>query len=188
MSEQTGAEDQSADDGQAGEGAEARQPAEIETADAVQGTVARPTPFAAFTTYAQSRARVESAQVADRLVGNQMDSILTASTEEELDAAMSIDKQTIALKDIDNGAIITIYGFQLATGVREDFQNRMGVYAVMDVTIGRSSDHVVVETGIERIIGWLRMAEHLELFPARRLVVQRQAGAGTMVSLRKIDA
>jgi hypothetical protein len=142
-------------------------------------------PSEKFAAYAKERAALEAPLVAEELGMAQGDAILSATTEEELNAAMET-ASLIALKDLDDGTEIEIHGFHLAPGTRSEFATNLGVFAVMQCTLIEESRDVSIDTGVERIIKYLRMAEQLELFPVQRRIRKTPTGQGEMITLLPI--
>ena len=145
-------------------------------------------PIDKFGQYALDRAMVEREIVAQELGAAQGDAILNAANPEELDAAMEM-AGLIGLRDIDDGTEIEIRGFHYAPGTRTDFRNRWGIFAVMDCVLLENGREVAIDTGVERIILWLRAMENMEQLPAKRRVTKVTTGSGndmiTLLPLKK---
>lgn len=143
-----------------------------------------------FVAYARDRASVEARFAASELESNQMNAILNATTEEELDAAMQMAGLT-ALGDLDDGTEIQINGYHLVTGSRADFANTMGVFAVIDAQRLSDGVQLALDTGVTRVIGFLRMVESGQLgisFPIQRTVRKVATNNGySMVTLRPLS-
>jgi hypothetical protein len=147
-----------------------------------------PRPVDKFAEYAVNRAALEANLVREELGSAQMDAILNATTEEELDAAMAM-AGLVGLRDLEDGTEIQINGFHYAPGTRTDFANRFGIFAVMECTLLETSANVAIDTGVERIITWLRAMEAMGKFPVQRRVVKITTGSGndmiTLLPLKK---
>jgi hypothetical protein len=147
-----------------------------------------PRPIEKFTEYVVNRAALEANLVREELGSAQMDAILNAQTEEELDAAMEM-AGLIGLRDLDDGTEIQVNGFHYSPGTRSDFANRFGVFAVMDCVLIESGANVAIDTGIERIITWLRAKEAMGKLPTQCRVVKITTGSGndmiTLLPLKK---
>ena len=156
---------------------------DVQKTETVTGTVAS-RPMDKFKAYAEQRAQLETDNMRNELEASQMDRILSAQTEEELEAAMSIESLP-GLNDIENGTILIFHGYHMVKSNRDDFKSTLGVYAVIDVE-DRSGRRFQVNTGVTRIIGFLRAAEVQGLFPCSRIVVKQLAGSGEMITLKRI--
>lgn len=150
-----------------------------------QGTVISPRPFEKFAEYARNRAQVEAQIVAEELGANQLDKVLTATTPEELEAAMEM-ANLVALKDLENDTEIQINEFHLSPGNRSEFANRLGVFAVIDATLLETGQPVTLDTGVERIIAYLRMCESNGWFPRQCRVSKTPTGNGELITLLPI--
>jgi len=151
----------------------------------VTGTVTGPTQFERFVQYAKDRAAVEGSLVGDELTESQMERILTATTQEELDNAMKLAGLT-GLKDLADGTEIQINGYHLVPGSRSEFANKLGVFAVIDAQLVSNGAEIKLDTGILRIIGYLRMCEANGWFPVQRIVKKIPTGNGEMVTLEPL--
>jgi hypothetical protein len=139
-----------------------------------------------FREYIQGRAEIESQIVAKELAVTQMAAILQADTPDELDEAMKL-LGVVGLRDFDNGTELQIEGFHVAPGTREEYRNSLGVFAVMQATLLESGQTVYIDTGIERVITYLRACEAMDRFPLQVRVVKQDTGRGnTMVTLLPI--
>ena len=145
-------------------------------------------PVDRFAEYAMNRAMVEAEIVRDELQAAQGDAILNATTEEELEAAMEL-AGLVALRDLEDGTEIQINGFHYSPGTRSDFRNRWGIFAVMECVLIESGTSVAIDTGVERVILWLRAMEAMNKFPAQRRIVKITTGSGnnmiTLLPLKK---
>jgi hypothetical protein len=142
-----------------------------------------PRPLDKFAEYVVNRAALEANLVREELGSAQMDAILNAQTEEELDAAMEM-AGLIGLRDLEDGTEIQVNGFHYSPGTRSDFANRFGVFAVMDCVLIESGANVAIDTGIERIITWLRAKEAMGKLPTQCRVVKITTGSGNdMITL-----
>lgn len=152
----------------------------------------------AFKHYIRERAQIEGGLIKDELSANQINDILSARTEEELEAAMEIQGLR-GLRDVPNGTIIQINTFHVVPGSREEFANSLGVFAVIEGTMltktqlfGDVGTEVMLDTGVERIIAWLRAVESGQVpgleFPLQRIVIKQPGGRGDMITLKRIPA
>lgn len=132
--------------------------------------------------YLRARAEMEAPVVAQELSDQQMDKILTATTPEELDEAMKI-AGLIGLRDLANGTEIQINGFHVALGTRSEFMNSLGVFAVINCQDLETGQEFNVDTGVQRVIAFLRMCEHFERFPLPVTVTKTAAGGGELITL-----
>lgn len=142
--------------------------------------VARPTEQ--FGRYVQERAQIEAGIVAKELGADQMDAILNATTEAELSAAMEMSG-LIGLRNMEDGTELQVNSFHYAPGNRSEFANRFGVFAVLECTMLATGENIALDTGVERIIVWLRAQELLGGFPVQRRVSKIQTGNGEMITL-----
>jgi len=145
-------------------------------------------PVDKFAEYAMDRAEMEAPLVAQELGTAQGEAILTATTPEELEKAMEM-AGLVGLRDLEDGTEIEIRGFHFAPGTRSDFRNRFGVFAVMDCVIIETGREVAIDTGVERILMWLRAYEVMGAYPIQRRVSKVQTGSGndmiTLLPLKK---
>lgn len=145
-------------------------------------------PIDKFGQYALDRAMVEREIVAQELGAAQGDAILNAANVEELDAAMEM-VGLVGLRDFDDGTEIEIKEFHYAPGTRSDYKNRWGIFAVMDAVLLESGKEVAIDTGVERIILWLRAMENMGKLPAQRRITKVATGSGnemiTLLPLKK---
>ena len=159
------------------------QSTEIDVRDAGTVTVR---PHEKLAEYLQSRAEVEAQLVREELGKDQMDAIMNASTPEELDAAMKF-AGLVALKDIEGGTELRILGYHVAPGTREDIKNNLGVFAVIESVLLDTGQTVNIDTGVERIIAYLRASEVMERFPLDVRVIKQQTGGGNdMITLQPV--
>lgn len=136
-----------------------------------------------FGEYIVNRAALEAEIVRTELGTAQMEAILAASTEEELDQAMQM-AGLMGLRDLDDGTEIQINAFHYAPGSRSDYANRWGVFAVLECTLLADAKNVNLDTGIERILVWLRVRELAGGYPVQRRVSKVQTGSGNeMITL-----
>lgn len=150
-------------------------------------------PWQNFASYVASRAELERQFVIEELGASQMNALINATTEAELDAAMKM-AGLVGLRDLDDGTEIRINEFHYAPGTRSDFANRFGVFAVLECTLLATGEKINVDTGVERIIVWLRAHELMtpegqEPWPCDRRVSKIQTGSGNdMITLLPIPA
>lgn len=138
-----------------------------------------------FAEYMRQRAEVEQTNfqaTAEELTQEQVEKIMTADSEDALFAAMNFGGLT-GLKDVENGTIIRINGYRVIQGTL----GSLGVYAILDATDPADGTPLALDTGVERILGFLRMAEVLELYPVTVQVLKKDTASGnTMVTFKKI--
>lgn len=150
------------------------------------GTVTTKTPYEKFSEYCKDRADLDGQYVIDDLRQGQINNIFAATTPEELDKAMEAAGLT-GLRDLDDGTEIQINGYHLMRGNRDEFANGLGVFAVMDAQLLSDGTPIALDTGIDRIIGYLRMIESGQIpgldFPVQRRVKKTMAGKGEMITL-----
>jgi hypothetical protein len=135
--------------------------------------------------YVKDRAAVEGSIVGDDLVNDQIDKILNAKDIDELDAAMEMAGLS-GLNSIPAGTELQINGYHLVTGNRAEFGNRLGVFAVMDVQRLSDGTEMVLDTGVERIIAFLRACEANGWLPVQRVVHKIPTGAGELITLKRL--
>lgn len=154
------------------------------------GETQPPSVYDQFITYVRNRAELEGQYAAAELENNQMAAVLSATSVEELDAAMEM-AGLVALKDLDDGTEIQINGYHLVHGSRADYANRLGVFAVIDAQRVSDGVQMALDTGVSRIIGFLRMVESGQLgieFPIQRVVRKVPTNNGyEMVTLRPLS-
>lgn len=136
-----------------------------------------------FGNYVIDRAAVEAQIVAQELGTTQMEALLSATSEDELEAAMQM-AGLIGLRDLDDGAEIQINEFHYAPGNRADYANRWGVFAVLECTLLATGQNVNIDTGVERVLVWLRVRELMGGYPVQRRVSKIVTGSGNeMITL-----
>jgi hypothetical protein len=152
--------------------------------------------YESFVTYMRERAAIEGPLALEKLTTDQMANILAAKTEEELEEAMEF-AGLIGLRDVPNGAVVQFNGFHLVPGTRDEFKNKLGIFAVLDATLltkterfGAIGTNVLLDTGVERIITMMRAVESGQIpglsFPIQRIVVKQAAGRGDLITLKKL--
>jgi len=143
-----------------------------------------------FKAYVVDRAALDGA-VTDysELQDAQLGDILGAATEDDLFAAMEKAGLT-GLRDVSNGTELQINGFRFIAGSNSEFANRFGVFVIMDCQNLSNGTEMQIDTGIERIIGFLRMVETGQAgieFPVSVVVQKdRTASGNEMVTFRKV--
>lgn len=142
-------------------------------AKVVEGTAAELTPYQKFINYALQRADVENGDWdTHEITEAQIGDIMAAGDEEALFAAMQPAGLT-GLRDLDNGTELEVHGYRLVRG-----NLGIGVYAVIDAVNTATAESMALDTGVERVIAFLRMAEHLELYPIKVIVTKKTTGSG----------
>lgn len=147
----------------------------------VQGQASELTPYDRFVQYALERAEVESGDwSAEDLTHDQVISITEASDEDALFKAMELAGLT-GLQYLDNGQEIIVNDYRFVRG-----NLGIGVYAVINATDVATGASLSLDTGIERVLAFLRMCEHLSLFPINVIVNKKTTGSGNeMVTLSR---
>jgi hypothetical protein len=142
--------------------------------DAIEGTTSDMTPYQKFINYSLQRADVENTDWdAHEITESQITDIMSAADEDALFAAMETAGLT-GLRDLPNATELEVHGYRLVRG-----NLGIGVYAVIDaVNMTTGGENVALDTGIERVIAFLRMAEVMELFPLHVVVTKKTTGSG----------
>jgi hypothetical protein len=140
---------------------------------AIEGTAAELTPYEKFVNYSHQRAEVENTDWdAHEITESQITDIMSADSEDALFAAMQTAGLT-GLRDLPNGTELELLSYRLVRG-----NLGMGVYAVIDAVNAATAESIALDTGIERILAFLRMAEVMELFPLHVVVAKKTTGSG----------
>jgi len=143
-----------------------------------------------FATLVQGRAELDASFDAQEIAEAQLATILRAKNEDELFAAMELAGVS-GLRDMEDGAEIEIRGYRFLRGMNEDFANRLGVYVIMDCVSLETGAEFPLNTGIERIIGFLRMVESGDaglMFPVSvRIKKSTTASGNTMVTFKRLS-
>jgi hypothetical protein len=155
--------------------------AESNDVAAVQGQASELTPYDRFIQYALERAEVESEDwSAEDLTRDQVINITEATDEDALFKAMELAGLT-GLQFLENGQQIIVHDYRFVRG-----NLGIGVYAVINATDVATGATLSLDTGIERVLAFLRMCEHLGLFPVTVNVVKKTTGTGNeMVTLTR---
>jgi hypothetical protein len=157
--------------------------AKDESADAavVQGKASELTPYDRFVQYALERADVESGDWnAEELTRDQVIEITEAADEDALFKAMELAGLT-GLQYLANGQEILVHDYRFVRG-----NLGIGVYAVINATDVSTGMSLSLDTGIERVLAFLRMCEHLGLFPIHVVVNKKTTGTGNeMITLSR---
>ncbi len=138
-------------------------------------------PYQKMLAYMRERAEVTAEEFdAEVLTADQVDRIMTASTEDELFKAMETAGLT-GLKDLEDGARIRIHSYRLVTGTMG-----VGVYAVLEADDPDTGEVLQLDTGVPRILAFLRMCEVLGKFPVTVEIVKKATASGnTLITLKK---
>jgi hypothetical protein len=128
-------------------------------------------PYDRFITYLTQRAELETADFSD-VAAQQVENILTAETADALFDAMALAGLQ-GLRDVAEGTAITIHNFRFISGALG-----IGVYAVIDATDTNTGEGLALNTGVERVLAFLRMAETMDLFPVDVIVHHKTTGSG----------
>lgn len=151
------------------------------TARDAEGTVTPLTSRDKFHRYLLDRAKIEGEVNADRLALQQLDDVFAAKTPDQLWAAMELTG-LIALKDIDAGTHLTINGYTISPG---DPQYKTPAYAIVDAYYTATGSEVQIDTGVERVLGFLRAVESGQAglnFPVNVKVDKKNTSNGTAVT------
>jgi hypothetical protein len=116
-----------------------------------------------------------------------MERILLAENEEELFEAMRL-AGLVSLRDIPDGTEIQINGWHVAQGTRSEYMNRYRVFAVMNCQDISTGQEFVADTGVERVIGFLRMMEQFDRYPVQVQVSKQAAGSGELITFLPLRA
>jgi hypothetical protein len=139
----------------------------------VEGTAAELTPYQKFVNYSLQRAEVEDHDWdAQEITEDQIADIMAATDEDTLFAAMKTAGLT-ALQNFASGTELEFQGYRLVRG-----NLGIGAYAIIDAVNVTTSERVSIDTGIERVMSFLRMAEVMEIFPVKVIVVKKTTQSG----------
>jgi hypothetical protein len=155
-------------------------------ADVVKGQVHTPTPRERFTKLGLDRAALESNFDADELIESQMSDILSAETEDALFDAMGLEGLK-GLKDIPAGTILQINSYEFHKGSAR--YGGPGFFAIMQAQDVATGEELTIDTGVERIMGFLRMVESGQAgvkFPITVRVVKKETAEGEAVTFAKV--
>jgi hypothetical protein len=145
--------------------------------------------IAQFKRYLADRAVLDTANFGESLADAQLASVLQSQSADDLFAAMELEGLT-PVKALPEGTEIQINGFHFAPSMREEFDSGYGAYVVIDAQLLSDGTELTLDTGIPRIIGFLRMIESGQAgidFPVS--VVIHKVGTGTgneLVTFRKL--
>ena len=147
--------------------------------------------YETFAEYARNRAALEGPIVAEELNTAQMAAILSATTEEELAKAMEM-AGLAALKDLEDGTELRINGYHYALSNRADINSRLGAWVVIDAIHLATGERLALNTGVDRIIGFLRMVESGRIeglvFPVDRVLRKiGTSGGNEMLTLKPLS-
>jgi hypothetical protein len=130
-------------------------------------------PYQRVVNYLVERAEVDAGDYdPEELTAEQVDRIMVAANEDELFEAMKTAGLT-GLKDLDNGTRITIHGFRLVAGTLG-----IGVYAILEATDPDTGENLALDTGVTRILAFLRMCEVMQKFPVTVVVDKKTTASG----------
>jgi hypothetical protein len=138
---------------------------------AIEGTAAELTPYQKFVNYSLQRAEVEDWD-GQQITEEQVADIMAATDEDALFAAMKTAGMT-ALQNFPSGTELEFHGYRLGRG-----NLGIGAYAIIDAVNVATSERVSVDTGIERVMSFLRMAEVMGMFPVKVIVVKKTTQSG----------
>ncbi len=138
-------------------------------------------PYRKFLEYVRERAVVDGTEFdAEEITAEQIDKIMGATTEDDLFEAMKT-QGLIGLKDVENGTALRIHAFRLITG-----ELGIGVYAVLDADDPDTGEPLALDTGVPRILAFLRMCEVMEKFPVEVIVTKKTTASGNeLITFRK---
>jgi hypothetical protein len=85
------------------------------------------------------------------------------------------------LKDLEDGQALRIHGYRLLQG-----DLGIGVYAVLDADDPDTGEAFALDTGVTRILAFLRMCEVMDKFPIEVVVKKKTTASGNeLITLRK---
>lgn len=139
-------------------------------------------PYQRFLDYIRERAVVDQGEFdAEELTARQIDQITTAETEEDLFAAMETEGLA-ALRDLPSGTNIRITGYRLLSGLLG-----VGVWAVLDASDPDTGADMPLNTGVPRILAFLRMCEVMDKFPINVTLIKKTTASGNeLVTFKKM--
>jgi len=152
------------------------------------GETRTPTPRERFIKMAIDRADLDGAIDSTDLVEKQMGDILAATNEDELFDAMEFTGLK-GLRDLDAGQIITLNGYRFVKG--SSTYSGIGVFCVVDAVDANTGEEMVLDTGVERVMGFLRMVESGQAgvsFPIKVRIVKKETSAGEAVTFGRVKA
>jgi hypothetical protein len=140
-----------------------------------------PRPFEKLVAYLRERAVVDQTEFdPEEINAEQVDKIMSASSEDDLWDAMKMAGLT-GLKDLEDGQALRIHGYRLLQG-----DLGIGVYAVLDADDPDTGEAFALDTGVTRILAFLRMCEVMEKFPIEVVVKKKTTASGNeLITLRK---
>jgi hypothetical protein len=150
------------------------------------GDVTQPTPFDRFKQYAMERAQLDQSFVQADLADTQLGAILASASADDVFAALEM-AGLIGLRELANGTEIQINGYHLVPGNRDEYKNRLGVFAVLEAQMIEDGTEAMFDTGVERIIAALRAWEALGSFPVQVTINKITTGNGEMITLRPLS-
>lgn len=154
-----------------------------------QGEVSKRTAVAAFKEYANNRAEIEATFAMDELAETQLEQVLTASSEDDLFKSLEM-AGLVPLKSLETGTEIQINGYHMVRGTRDDYANRFGIFVVIEAQLLSTGEEMTLDTGVERIIGFLRMVESEQAgikFPVQVVVHKIPTATGNeMVTFKRV--
>jgi hypothetical protein len=139
-----------------------------------------------FTAFVQKRAQEDAGNAREELEEDQMQRIITAETEEEMEAALNM-AGLVGLRTLDDGTEIRILSFRFAPGSNEQYANKLGVFVIMRVVLLATGQEISVDCGVERIIAALDFWARKDMLPIDRIVKKIRTGSGNdMITLAKL--
>jgi hypothetical protein len=147
----------------------------------VPASTSEPRPFERLVNYLRERAVVDQTEFdPEEINADQVDKIMSATSEDELFEAMKMAGLT-GLKDVENGQILRIHGYRLLQG-----DMGIGVYAVLDADDPNTGEAFALDTGVTRILAFLRMCEVMEKFPITVTVAKKSTASGNeLITLKQ---
>jgi hypothetical protein len=138
-------------------------------------------PFERLVEYLRERAVVDQTEFdPEEINAEQVDKIMTAGSEDELWEAMKMAGLT-GLRDLEDGQALRIHGYRLLQG-----DMGIGVYAVLDADDPDTGEAFALDTGVTRILAFLRMCEVMQKFPIEVVVKKKTTASGNeLITLRK---
>jgi len=136
-----------------------------------------------------NRAILDREVIAERLREAQLADMFAAGTEDEMFEALSLGGMT-ALKNVDNGTELEITGFHYVEGDDDEYKNSLGVFIVIDAIRLSDGSHLLLDTGVERVIAYMDAIETERFgygFPVKvRVAKTRTRKNRDMVSFERI--
>lgn len=142
-----------------------------------------PTPTDRFKEYMQERAVIDGASLAYDVAANQVDKIMSATTEAEIWDADNLDQiGGRDLVDVEQN----IQYYTVHKTARADIDNPWGVFVMVHATRLDTGEDLVWNTGAPLVMSKLRALEAAGMLPADAVIKGFVAGQGTVLKLRPV--